>query len=178
MALIIKDTMISSFLKDDIVLKNGAMSNVIVEEVVHLDVVTYPSQENYENGAIVGFVKRPFIEFIDSCGGAASVTPEMISEKYGNQIPTALSNAILYEIINGYDNYLIIPDGMSLAVAGDPYTSIYDLTSSPQSATIEEMIEAHNTDDSAHADMRSNISDLMAAVQTPVLQFVIWEVGD
>ena len=164
MALIIKDTMINSFLENNIILTGGVLNTIDVEGIPHVDIIDYPAQGDYQNGAIVGLVKKSFIDFVVECGGVTQVTPDKIANKYGEQIPSSLLEAILFEITNGYDNYIIIPEGMSLAVAGLPIPSIYVLIDSNKDKTTTELINEHNTNLSAHTDIRERINQISSSV--------------
>ena len=164
MALIIKDTMIDSFLENNIILTGGMKNTIDVEGIPHVDIINYPAQGDYQNGAIIGLVKKSFIDFVVECGGVTQVTPDKIANKYGEQIPTALLDAILFEITNGYDNYIIIPEGMSLAVAGLPIPSIYVLIDSGTDKTTTELINEHNVNRSAHTDIRERINQISSSI--------------
>ena len=127
MALVMKNEMVDNHLANKMQIKDGVTTSAVIDDVTHLDIVTYPSQENFENGAILGLLKKPFIDFAMSCGGAGAMTAEMITEKYGEQIPTDLVTTIVADFAKAYGNYAIIPEGMTLAITAAPVNSIFDL---------------------------------------------------
>ena len=136
MALVMKNEMVSTYLDVKMAIKDGVTTNVAVNGVTHLDVVTYPTQENFENGAILALIQKPFIDFAASCGGAGAMTAEKIAEKYGDQIPTELATAIAADFAKAYGNYVVIPSGMTLAITAG-VNSIFDLMIKEEPAAIE-----------------------------------------
>ena len=127
MALVLKNDMVSDYLETKMAIKSGVTSEVVVDDVTHLEVVVYPEQENFENGATLALIKKPFIDFAVSCGGIGAMTAAMIAEKYGEQIPTVLAESIAADFAKAYGNYVIIPDSMTLIITAAPISSIFDL---------------------------------------------------
>lgn len=127
MALVLKNDMVDSYLNEKMAITNGVTSKVTVDGVDHMDIITYPAQENFEDGAILGLIKKPFIDFAVSCGGAGAMTAEKIGAKYGDQIPAVLAETIAADFAKAYGNYVIIPEGMTLAITAAPIASIFDL---------------------------------------------------
>ena len=127
MALVMKTTMVEEHLGTKMAIADGVNTNITIDGVTHMDIVTYPVQEGFENGAILALIQKPFIDFAISCGEAGAMTAEMIIEKYGNQIPGSLATSIAADFAKAYGNYVIIPNGMTLAITADPINSIFDL---------------------------------------------------
>jgi hypothetical protein len=127
MALVMKTNMVENHLSTKMLIKDGVTTNISIDGITHIDVITYPSQENFEDGAILGLIQKPFIDFAKSCGGAGDMTAEMITNKYGDQIPESLVNTIVEDFSKAYGNYVIIPEGMTLAITALPVKSIFEL---------------------------------------------------
>ena len=126
MALVMKTDMVENHLNTKMVVSGGVTINAALDGVTHMDIITYPAQENFENGAILALIKKPFIDFAAACGGAGAMTVEKIAEKYGDQIPTELASTIAEDFSKAYGNYVIIPEGMTLAITAR-VNSIFDL---------------------------------------------------
>ena len=127
MAYLVKNEMIPYCLNNEIILENGVSSLVTIDNITHMEIITYPNQERFENGATIAFVRKPFIDFAISCGEAGAMTTDMITEKYGDQISFELSTAIVENFTREYDNLIIIPEGISVSITAAPYASIFEL---------------------------------------------------
>lgn len=126
MALVMKNTDVKNFLETKMAVTDGVLSTFQVEGVVHVDVMTYPAQDNFADGAILGMIQKPFIDFAVSCGGAGAMTKEMILAKYP-EFPVALAETIAADFAKAYGNYIVIPAGMALMITGAPVESVFDL---------------------------------------------------
>ncbi len=127
MALVVKNELLPDILSTDkMKVTDGVTSNIIVDGVTHMDVITYPAQGEFTSGAILGLIKKPFIDFAVSCGGAGAMTADMIIAKYP-EIPTSLASTLASDFAKAYGNYVIIPDGATLAITAEPIGSIFDL---------------------------------------------------
>ena len=127
MALVMKNDMVSNLLETRMAITNGVTTTVEIDDTVHLEIVTYPAQENFENGAVLALIKKPFINFAIACGNAGAMTTEMIFAKYGEQISANLADTLVADFAKAYGNYKIIPNGMTLAITAAPIKSIFDL---------------------------------------------------
>ena len=127
MALVMKNDMVSKLLENKLAITGGVSTSVIIDDTTHMDIITYPTQENFESGAILALIKKPFIDFAISCGKAGDMTVEMISAKYGDQIPEIMAETLVADFAKAYGNYKIIPDGMTLAITAAPINSIFDI---------------------------------------------------
>ena len=137
MALVLKNDMVPEYLNEKMAVTDGVATNVTIDGVKHVEIITYPAQENFPEGAILGLIQKPFIDFAASCGGKGAMTVEMIKAKYGDQIPEVLAKTFVDDFALAYGNYVIIPDGMSLAITASPIKSIFDLLI-PEKPVIEE----------------------------------------
>ena len=117
MALVIKSELIDTFLSTKLNIKDGVSKSVKVDNDVHLEIISYPPQNDYKDGIDIAIIKKPFIDFVVSCGGAGAMTTKDIFEKYDSQIPELLASAIVDEFSKAYNNYVIIPNIMSLIIA-------------------------------------------------------------
>ena len=126
MALVLPNNMVPTYLNEKMAVKDGVTEAAVVDGVTHLEVITYPSQEGFEGGAVLGMLQKPFIDFAAACGGKGAMTAAQIMEKYP-VVPEALATAVAADFAVAYGNYVIIPDGMSLAITAAPYASIFDL---------------------------------------------------
>ena len=127
MALVLKNDMVNDFMTGKMKVTDGVTTHVMVDDVKHMDIITYPAQEGFENGAILALIQKPFIEFAQQCGDAGVMTALMIAAKYGDAIPDVLAETIANDFAKAYGNYVIIPDGMTLAITAAPIASIFDL---------------------------------------------------
>ena len=127
MGLVMKTSMVEGYLSSKMAIKDGATVNVAIDGVTHLDIVTYPAQEKFEEGAVLALIQKPFINFAAECGAAGDMTVEKISEKYGDQIPAELAATLVEDFAKAYGNYVIIPNEMTLAITQSPIKSIFDL---------------------------------------------------
>ena len=126
MALVMKTADVAAFLSNKIALTDGVTTNFAVNGVTHLDAVTYPAQGEFAEGAVLGMIQKPFIDFAISCGGAGAMTADMITAKYAG-IPANLAEAIAADFAKAYGNYVIIPAAMTLMITGVPVTSVFNI---------------------------------------------------
>ena len=126
MALVMKTTDVAAFLSTNMAVTDGVTTMVTFDGVNHADVVSYPAQEGFAEGAVLGVVHKPFIDFAISCGGAGAMTASMITTKY-NGFPANLAETIAADFAKAYGNYAIIPNGMSLMITAEPIESVFDL---------------------------------------------------
>lgn len=128
MAVVIRNDLVNDYLENKMAIKNGITKSIVIDGVTHCDIITYPEQDNFENGAILCLIQKPFIDFAVSCGGAGSMTAEQIVEKYGNDVPLALAETLAADFSKAYGNYIIIPESITLAITAPPINSLFDLT--------------------------------------------------
>ena len=127
MALVMKNEMVSDYLTKKMAVSDGVMSTVSADGVTHMDIMTYPAQGDFSEGAVLALIKKPFIDFAASCGGAGAMTTEKMTEKYGDQIPAGLAKTIADDFSRAYGNYVIIPNGMTLMITAAPIMSVFDI---------------------------------------------------
>ena len=127
MALVLQNNMVPDYLATKMAIQDGTTTTVKIDDVAHMDIVNYPAQENFPEGAILALIKKPFIDFAVECGGKGAMTAEMIIAKYGNVIPEALAKTIADDFATTYGNYVIIPEVCTLAITAMPIASIFDL---------------------------------------------------
>ena len=126
MSLVLKNEIVPTYLAEKMAIKDGVTTNIVENGVTHLDIVTYPAQEGFEEGAMMALVQKPFIDFAVSCGGKGAMTAEQITAKYPG-VPAAMATAIAEDFAKAYGNYVIIPESMTLAITAAPYGSIFEL---------------------------------------------------
>ena len=127
MALVMKTDGVATFLETKMAVTNGVTTNFAIDGVTHVDVITYPAQGDFTEGAVLGMLQKPFIDFAVSCGGAGAMTAEMIVAKYEG-FPVALAETIAADFAKAYGNYAVIPAGMTLMITAAPISSVFDLT--------------------------------------------------
>lgn len=126
MALVMKTDMVANHLANNMIVTDGVITNIVIDNVTHMDIVNYPIQGEFTEGAVLGLLQKPFIDFAMNCGAAGDMTAEMITTKYAD-VPTNLANAIAADFAKAYSNYVVIPDGMTLMITGDPIPSVFTL---------------------------------------------------
>ena len=127
MALVIKTDSVAAFLETKMAVTDGVTTNFAIDGVTHADVITYPAQGEFTEGAVLGMLQKPFIDFAKSCGGAGVMTAEMIIAKYAG-FPVGLAETVAADFAKAYGNYVVIPDGMTLMITAAPIASVFDLT--------------------------------------------------
>ena len=125
MALVMKTDMVENHLNTKMAVTDGVTVNVAVDGVTHMDVVTYPAQGEFTEGAVLALIQKPFIDFAKSCGDAGAMTADMITAKYGDAVPAALATTIAADFTKAYKNYMPIPDGMTLMITAEPISSVF-----------------------------------------------------
>ena len=57
MALVMQNTMVADYLENKMAITSGVTTNIVVENKTHMDIITYPAQEGFENGAILALIQ-------------------------------------------------------------------------------------------------------------------------
>ena len=140
MALVLKNEMVADFLANKMAVKDGVTTTVAVNGVTYMEIVTYPSQEGFTDGAILALIKKPFIDFAVSCGDAGAMTAERITAKYA-EVPAALAESIATDFAKAFGNYKIIPETATLAITAAPIGSIFDIMIPEEPANAEAVDE-------------------------------------
>lgn len=126
MGLVMNTNDVSNYLNEKLLVKSGEPKKFTNGDQEFVEIIKYPQQLSFEEGATIYLIRKPMWDFAKECGPKGAMTYDKIVEKLEG-IAEDDARAIADDFAIFYGNYIIIPENCTLILTKNPIKSLSEL---------------------------------------------------